>query len=260
MQEGFVEVPGAKIFYKDSGGRGVPVVFLHAATGSADVWEHQIPAFTRAGYRFIAYERRGFGRTVADANGPASNGADDLLGLIDRLKIDKVHLVGTAAGGFVALDFSVSYPQRVRSLTLLCSQSGIQDPDYQDAIKRLAPEGFTKMPESFRELSPSYRVANPEGVARWSEFESKHRAPEAARGPAQAPKNRVTLATLEGVRIPTLVMAGDADLFAPPALMRRIADRIKGSQFVVIPDVGHSPWWEAPDTFNRTVLTFIGKH
>jgi len=260
LQEGFVEVPGAKIFYKDSGGRGMPVVFLHAFTGSADVWEHQIPAFTGAGYRFIAYERRGFGRTVANASGPTSNVADDLLALVNHLKIEKFHLVGTAGGGFVALDFAVSYPQRVRSLTLLCSTGSIQDPDFREATRSLTPEGFDKMPESFRELSPSYRFANPEGAARWSAFESRNRAPEAVRGPAQPSKSSVTLAALEGIRIPALVIAGDADLYAPPALMRRIADRIKGSQFVVIRDVGHSAWWEAPDTFNRTVLTFIAKH
>jgi pimeloyl-ACP methyl ester carboxylesterase len=258
--EGFVDVPGAKVFYKDSGGRGVPVIFLHAFTGSADVWEHQIPAFTKAGYRFIAYERRGFGRTVADAKGPASTGPDDLLALVDHLKIDKFHLVGTAGGGFVALDFVISYPQRLRSFTLLCSQGAIQDPDYRDAIKRLTPEGFDKMPESFRELSPSYRAANPDGVARWTEFESKARAPEAVRGPAQPAKNRVMLSMLEGIKIPTLVIAGAADLYAPPTLMRRMADRIKGSQFVVIPDAGHSAWWEQPDLFNRRVLKFIGKH
>lgn len=260
LQEGFVDVSGAKIYYKDSGGGGTPVIFLHASTGSAEVWEHQIPAFTRAGYRFIAYDRRGFGRTVADAKGPASTGPDDLLALIDHLKIDKFHLAGTAGGGFVALDFAISYPQRVRSFTLLCSQGGVQDGDYREAIQRLVPQGFDKMPESFRELSPSYRVANPEGVERWSTFESRHRAPEAVRGPAQPVKNRVTLALLERIRIPTLVIAADADLYAPPALMRRIADRIKGSQFVVFPDVGHSVWWEAPDKFNRTVLAFIAKH
>jgi len=70
----------------------------------------------------------------------------------------------------------------------------------------------------------------------------------------------VTLAMLEGIKIPTLVVAGDADLYAPPALMRRIADRIQGAQFVAIPEAGHSVWWEAPDQFNRTVLAFIGKH
>jgi pimeloyl-ACP methyl ester carboxylesterase len=260
LQEGFVDVPGAKIYYKDSGGRGAPVVFLHAFTGSTEVWERQIPAFTRAGYRFIAYERRGFGRTVAAANGPTSTGPDDLLALIDHLKIDKFHLVGTAGGGFVALDFVISYPQRVRSFTLLCSQGGVQDEDYRAALKRLAPEGLDKTPESFRELSPSYRVADPEGVERWSAFQSRNRAPEAVRGPAQPTKNRVTLALLESIKIPTLVIAGDADLYAPPALMRRIADRIKGAQFVVVPEAGHSVWWEAPDTFNRTVLAFIAKH
>jgi pimeloyl-ACP methyl ester carboxylesterase len=116
------------------------------------------------------------------------------------------------------------------------------------------------MPESFRELSPSYRVANPDGVERWSAFESRSRAPQAVRGPVQPTKNRVTLALIEEIEIPTLVIAADADLYAPPALMRRIADRIKGAQFVVFPDAGHSVWWEAPDKFNRTVLTFIAKH
>ena len=188
LHEGFVDVPGAKIYYTDSGGRGVPVVFLHAFTGSTEVWEQQIPAFTSAGYRFIAYERRGFGRTVADANSPASTGPDDLLALADHLKIGKFHLVGTAGGGFVALDFVISFPQRVRSFTLLCSQGGIQDQDYRAALKRLAPEGFEKMPESFRELSPSYRVANPEGVERWSGFQSRNRAPEAVRVPLNPPR------------------------------------------------------------------------
>jgi len=258
--EGFVDVPGAIIYYTDSGGSGAPVVFLHAFTGSTEVWEQQIPAFTRAGYRFIAYERRGFGRTVAEANGPASNGPDDLLALIDHLKIDKFHLVGTAGGGFVALDFVIAYPQRVRSFTLLCSQGGVQDEEYRAALKRLTPEGFDKMPESFRELSPSYRLANPEGVERWSAFQSRNRAPEAVRGPAQPTKNRVTLALVELIQIPTLVIAGDADLYAPPALMRRIADRIKGAQFVVFPDAGHSVWWEVPGKFNQTVLEFVAKH
>ncbi len=259
MQDGFVDIPGAKIHYKDSGGGGVPVIFLHAFTGSADVWEHQIPAFTRAGYRFIAYERRGFGLTVADANGPASTGPDDLLALIDHLKIDRFHLVGTAGGGFVALDFVISYPQRVRSFTLLCSQGGMVDDDYRAILKRLAPDGFANMPETFRELSPSYRVADPEGAERWAAFQEKNRAPEAARGPAQPTKNKVTLAMLETIKTPTLLIAGDADLYAPPALMRKMADRIKGSRFVVIPEAGHSVWWETPDQFNRTVLAFIAK-
>ena len=260
LQDGFVDVPGAKIHYKDSGGRGVPVIFLHANTGTADVWEKQVPAFTHAGYRFIAYDRRNWGQSTGNPNGPASNAADDLLALVDHLKMDRFHLVSTAGGGFIGIDFVISYPQRVRSLTLNSSTSGITDPDYVAATLSMRPEGFAKMPETFLELSPSYRFANPEGVARWSAYEQKSRPPEAQRGPTQAPKNKVTLALLETIKLPTLVIAGDADLYAPPSMMRRVAARIKGSQFVSVPESGHSDWCEAPDVFNATVLKFISKH
>ena len=260
MQEGFVEVPGARIHYKDSGGRGVPVIFLHANTGTADAWEKQVPAFTGAGYRFIAYDRRGWGQSQAGPSGPASTAADDLLALADHLKIDKFHLVSTAGGGFIGVDFVLSYAQRVRSFTLNCSTSGITDVDYVAATRRMRPEVFTQLPNTFLELSPSYRFANPEGVARWSSFEERSRLPEALRGPAQPPKNKVTLAALESIKLPTLVIAGDADLYAPPALMQRVAEHIKGAQFITVPDAGHSVWWEKPDLFNRTVLAFIRKH
>ncbi len=260
VQEGFVEVPGARIHYTDSGGRGVPVIFLHANTGTADAWEKQIPAFTGAGYRFIAYDRRGWGQSTASPSGPASTGADDLLALVDYLRIDKFHLVSTAGGGFIGVDFVLSYPQRVRSFTLNCSTSGITDPDYVAATRRMRPEVFTQLPSTFLELSPSYRFANPDGVARWSSFEEKSRPPEAFRGPTQPPKNKITLAGLETIKLPTLVIAGDADLYAPPALMHRVAERIKGAQFITVPDAGHSVWWETPDVFNRTVLAFIRKH
>src|SRR5580693_3711010 len=81
LHEAYAELPGARIFYIDTGGSGVPVVLLHAATGSSRVWEYQIPAFTAAGYRVIAFDRRGWGRTVVDAAGPqTAAAADDLRG------------------------------------------------------------------------------------------------------------------------------------------------------------------------------------
>src|SRR2546428_8192137 len=73
MYEGYAELPGVRLWYRDSGGSGVPVVFLHAATGSSRVWEHQEHAFVAAGYRFIAYDRRGFGRTIVEASATPSS-------------------------------------------------------------------------------------------------------------------------------------------------------------------------------------------
>ena len=128
-REGYAQLPGVRIWHKDTGGSGIPVVFMHAATGSARVWERQIPAFTAAGYRFVAYDRRGWGRSVIDPAGPQpGTAADDLQGLMDYLRIDRFHLVATAAGVSVSLDYAVSFPQRLRSLVIANgAMGGLQD-------------------------------------------------------------------------------------------------------------------------------------
>src|SRR5260370_39605924 len=85
-RETYAQLPGVRVWYTDSGGSGVPVVFLHAATGSSRVWEYQIPAFTAAGYRVIAYDRRGHRRTPVDPAPPhPGTDADDLQNLIGLL-------------------------------------------------------------------------------------------------------------------------------------------------------------------------------
>lgn len=256
-----VRVGGAQIFYIDSGGTGQAVIFLHSATGHSQVWEHQIPAFTAAGYRFIAYDRRGWGRTrLEEPNASPGTAADDLLGLMDQLGIAKAHLVSTAAGGFVALDFALSYPARVRSLVLANSIGGVQDESYLALGRRLRPSPqFDALPPDIRELGPAYRASDPAGAERWIQNEKASR-PEAARAPAQPMRNRVTLALLETLRVPTLIIAGGADLYAPPPVMRMLADRVKGSQYLVIPEAGHSAYWEQPDVFNRAVTAFLRKH
>src|SRR5262245_28335863 len=104
-RETYAEFPGVRLWYRDTGGTGVPVVFLHAATGSTRSWDYQVPAFTAAGFRFIAYDRRGWGRSSVDAAGAApTTGADDLRLLLSTLGVERFHIVGTAAGAFVAID------------------------------------------------------------------------------------------------------------------------------------------------------------
>ncbi len=260
-RETHADLPGVRLWYKDTGGAGVPVVFLHAATGSSRVWEYQVPAFVARGYRVIAYDRRGFGRSVIDpAGAQPGTGADDLLGLVNHLGIDRFHLVGTAAGGFVALDFTLSFPQRLRSLVFANSIGGVQDDDYLELGRRLRPAPqFNALPPDFRELSPSYRAANPQGTQRWNELEKVSRA-AGPPPPAQTMRNRITFSMLEGIKIPTLLLTGDADLYAPPAVLRLFAARIKNSASVIVPESGHSAYWEQPEIFNRTVLEFIQRH
>ena len=260
--EGLADLPtGVHIWYSDTGGSGAPVVFLHAATGSSRVWEHQIPAFTASGFRVVTYDRRGFGRSVIDPAGiQPGTGSDDLLALVDFLRVDRFHLVGTAAGGVVALDFAVSFPQRLRSLVLANSIGGVQDPEYLELGNKLRPAPqFNALPPEFRELSASYRAVNPGGTERWKELERTNRSPGPP-PPAQTMRSHMMFSSLEGIKTPTLLLTGDADLYAPPAVLRLFAARINGSESVVVPEAGHSAYWEQPEIFNRTVLTFIRKY
>ena len=256
-RETYADISGQHVWFKDTGGAGVPVVLLHAATGSVRSWEKQFTAFTASGYRVIAYDRQGWGRTVSREGSTVTSVTDDLESLVNYLGVDRFHLVGTAAGGFVAFDYALEFPQRLRSLVVANSIGGMQDEDYVQLGRALRPPQFDAMPAHIRELGPSYRASNPEGTRTWIELERMSRHDGAA---APQYRNRITFATLEKIKTPTLLITGDADMYAPPPLLRRFTDRIKGSQSMVIPEAGHSSYWEKPDVFNRAVLDFIGKH
>ncbi|HEX2828182.1 MAG TPA: alpha/beta hydrolase [Burkholderiales bacterium] len=260
-----VEVSTGPVFYRDSGGNGVPMVFLHAASGNSMTWEHQIPAFLAAGYRFIAIDYRG-----ADRKSGARDWSDQIHALVTRLALDRFHLLGTALGGGTAFQYVLAYPQKVRSLVIANSHGNVTDEDYVEMGKRIRPSPqFEALPVDFRELGPSYRAANPAGAARWLAVSRRKSpvdsAPVSSAAEAEArftlkPERAVTWAKLEALAVPTLLIAGDADLYMPPSVLRMFTARMSKAESAVIPETGHSSYWEDPEAFNRIVLGFIAKH
>ena len=255
----YVNLPGVDLWHEDTGGDGIPVIFLHAATGTTACWVHQFPAFTTAGYRCIAYDRRTWGRSrpTDEASQPGYQG-DDLEGLIEHLQLDRFHLVATAAGGITGIDCSLSHPERVRSLVVANTIGGVQDAEYLEVQNRMRPPEIRDLPEHLREIGPSYRGSNPEGTARWMEIE--HASRPYGRLPAQPLREPITYARLATMRVPTMVLSGQADILAPPLLMRMLAEHIPGSRFASLEDVGHAGFWERPEVWNGMVLEFIGRH
>lgn len=225
-------------------GSGTPVVLLHAATGHGAMWEQQLPAFTAAGYRCIAFDRA--------AEGFASDQVEEVAA---KLRLERFHLLGTAAGAIIATDYALSHAQRIRSLVLANTIVGAQDPDYLELSQRLRPSPqFEKMAADFRELGPSYRAANAAGTKRWNELaQGKPRI-------AYTIKNRITYAALATIKAPTLLLTGDADLYMPPSVLRLFAKHFARCESVVVPECGHSAYWEQPEVFNRAVLQFLQKH
>lgn len=289
--EGLFEVGGAKLWYWDTGGKGQPVVFLHPGTGSGASWIYQQPVFAKAGYRVIGYSRRGHYKsettsdaTAAPAGAMTSHDMDDLRKLAEHLQLGRFHLVGIAAGGFLAAQYSVNVPETLRSVVLGCSLMNIQEPEYQALTGQAIPRNFGSMPPEFRELSPSYRTLNPQGTKRWLEIEKNARsiplgamppmgasaegrpaAPPGGTGigPATDPGRKpVMFATLAAMaeKVPTLMLTGDADLYLNPGLLHFVGTRVPAATKTVIEYCGHAPFWEQPAEFNRIVMNFIKRN
>jgi pimeloyl-ACP methyl ester carboxylesterase len=255
----YAELPGVKLWFTDTGGTGVPIVLLHANTGTSAVWESQVTSFSRAGYRVIAFDRRGWGKSIANsATGPQPGSiAGDLDALADHLKLDKFHLLGVAGGGFAALDYAAWRLERLRSLVIGASTGQVSDKKVADFIARIEIPDIRKQPAAYREVGPSYRGANPEGTKLWTEIDEHSRQPGAPVQPLRTPNTFAKIAT---ILTPTLIIAADADLLAPPALMRIWAAHVKNHEWAVVPDAGHAITWEQPDIFNEKVLEFIKRH
>jgi pimeloyl-ACP methyl ester carboxylesterase len=255
----YAELPGVKLWFTDTGGTGTPIVLLHANTGTSAVWASQVESFSKAGYRVIAFDRRGWGKSTAEPSTGAQPGsiAGDLDALADHLKLGTFHLLGTAGGGFAALDYAAWHPERLRSLVIGASTGQISDKEIDDFIIRIEIPNIRKIPAAYREVGPSYRGANPEGTKRWADIDEHSRQPGAATQPLRTPN---TFAKIETIPTPTLVIAADADLLAPPALMRVWAAHMKNHEWALVTDAGHAIAWEQPDIFNETVLAFIKRH
>lgn len=255
----YADLPGVKLWFTDTGGDGVPIVLLHANTGTSESWEAQAATFAGQGYRVIAFDRRGWGRSLADpSTGPQPGSlAGDLDALADRLKLGKFHLVGVAGGGFVAIDYAAWRPERLRSLVVAASTGQFSEQEMRDITARIEIPELRKQGAVYREVGPSYRGANPDGTKRWMDIEEHARQPGAPAQPLRTPNTFVKLAA---VTMPVLVVVGDADLLAPPALMRTWAAHLRSYEWATVPDSGHAIAWEHPDVFNESVLAFVKRH
>jgi pimeloyl-ACP methyl ester carboxylesterase len=255
-KEGMADLPGTRLGYWDTGGAGEPIVLLHPASGSALVWLYQQPVFAKAGYRVIAYSRRNYYNSdLAPENNPGTASAD-LQNLAEFLRLDKFHLVSSAAGGSVAADYALSYPQQLLSLTVSSNNLAAANGYIAEAAAKIRIREWDELPRWFRELGPSYRGANPAGVAKWTEL---NHISETGNGARQKLANVVTPEKLGTLKVRTLLMTGAADMFTPPSITRLIARHVPDNEVVIVPECGHSPYWEQPDFFNRTVLGFIGR-
>ena len=110
---------GTRLYFEDTG-TGTALLFIHEFAGDHRSWEPQVRFFSRY-FRCVAYAARGFPPSDIPEDSERYSQAiarGDALAVLDHLKIDRAHIVGLSMGGFAALHFGITYPQRARSLVI----------------------------------------------------------------------------------------------------------------------------------------------
>jgi pimeloyl-ACP methyl ester carboxylesterase len=261
---------GVKLYYEEVGD-GAPIVFVHEFAGDCRSWEHQLRYFGRR-YRCIAYNARGFPPSdVPDSVERYSQerARDDIKAVLDALKLDKAHIVGLSMGGFAALHFGFTYPERTRSLVVGgCGYGAAPDKKAQfaeeteAAARRFEETGMSKAAIGYA-TAPSrvqFQNKDPRG---WKEF-ADQLAGNSTKGSALTmrgvQKRRPSLFDLvdqmKTIAAPTLVMTGDEDwpCLEPAILMKR---SIPTAGLVVLPNAGHTINLEEPAVFNQHIADFL---
>lgn len=255
MIEGWIDTGDVRLWRWDTGGDGPAVVFCHPASQSSEIWRHQREAFAAAGFRVLAYDRRGVGQSDPGPDGDPGTTVGDLFRLLDVLKLGEAHLIGAAAGGGVACAFAVTFPARTLSLTIAGSIVAPNEAEWREMFGRLEISDLRRVLSiEALELGPSYRAGSPDGVAEFGRLSKAAKAEDRVAQPIGAD---VTWRSLEAMDVPTLLLTGEADLFAPPPLQKMIARHIRSHRLETLREVGHAAYWEAPDAFNRIVLDFL---
>ena len=243
-------------------GAGPAVIFLHGIGGDAQSWLPELEALAGR-YRAIAWDMPGYGGSPAVPAMTFPALAAALESVLDSLEIDRAHLVGHSVGGMVAQEFAATRPARVASLVLYATSPafGKPDGDWQQGFleARLAPLDAGR---TMAELAPGIVKGlvganpDPDGVARATAAMS--RVPEDAYRAAM--RCLVTFDRREALpelAVPVLVLAGAQDDNAPARMMERMAARIPGAAFEIVPRAGHLAHFEHPQAFRDAVAAFL---
>src|SRR5262245_30001620 len=254
---GMARVPEPVLFY-ETVGQGPPVVLIHGGQMDRRMWDPQFELFGRS-FRVVRYDVRNYGRS-ATAAVPYSD-VDDLLALLDELKIAKAHLVGLSLGGRIAIDFTLEHPDRVASLMAVApGLSGFQFEGgrwpamlaaAQEKGGEAAAEIWLKDPYmvpamEHADLAPRLRQLAVENGRAWLAN------PLLEKGIVRPAAGR-----LGEIRVPTLIVVGDRDVPDMQKIADKLAAEVKGSRKVVIAGAGHISNMEKPEEFDRVVLEFL---
>jgi pimeloyl-ACP methyl ester carboxylesterase len=251
----YLQREDASLYYQVYG-TGQPLVFLHGKGGNSLSWWQQVDFFARR-YQCILLDLRGFGRSQGRAD-RFSTYETDLLHVLDALQIDSFLAIGHSLGGAVLGSFCQTFPGRVQAAVFSCSYGSVQLPS---PLNELFWTALSQLPAKFKAWKSDGRH-HPALSSRFG-----HEQPSLARlfewlaglNPPLPPSPDVAEAPVRPDALPryTLFITGAEDEVVPPEVVRGAAALVPTSRFEVVPESGHSPYFEQASLYNRVVDEFL---
>ena len=255
---------GTRIHYEVTGKSGAtPVLMIQGLGASKNAWNLQrIAMATR--FRIISFDNRGAGRSDKPTEPfTLEQMADDALAVLDAAGIETAHVVGASMGGVISQIVAVKYPNRVRSLTLVCTACR-NHPWRQELLqswaKTAADKGMIEVgkeaaqwvmsPRSFRRLVPAFTWMGPLAALR-----PRHSFVSQIDAILNTREDLVD--QLSTITAPTMVIVGNQDILTPRGDSEEIAERIPNAELVVISGAAHGLMMEHSTTFNKILIEFL---
>ncbi|MFI8462102.1 alpha/beta fold hydrolase [Kitasatospora sp. NPDC085464] len=261
-----VPVNGIRLHYEDTGA-GEPVVLIQGTGGGATVWQlHQVPALTAAGFRAITFDNRGIPPTSECPEGfTLRDLVGDVAGLVERLGLGPVRVVGTSMGAFVAQELALARPDLVSRVVLMATRGRTDtlraaltraEIELHDSGVSLPPR-YAAVLRALKSLSPR-TLDDDAALADWLDlFELAPPAGPGLRAQMEVSRLDDRLDAYRGIGVPCQVIAFADDVVTPPHLGREVANAIPGAVFELVEGCGHYGYLEDPDTVNKLMVEFL---
>ena len=253
---------GVNVHYTLEGPETARVITLsHSLATDLSMWEPQMGPLIKS-FRVLRYDTRGHGKTEAP-QGPYSLEmlADDALGLLRALDIEKTFFMGISLGGMIGQALGLKAPEVLSGLILCDTASRIPEEArsvWSERIEAVRQKGMESQIESTiaRWFTPSFRDGRPEEIER---VETMIRAtiPTGYIGCAHAIRELNLTEKIGRIRMPALILVGEEDPGTPVSASEEIHDKIKGSELVILKSAAHLSNIEQSEAFNRAVLDFL---
>ncbi len=262
-----VLINGIKLYYEVHG-KGEPLILIQGLGGRHQAWFFQVRVFKKY-FRVVTFDNRGIGKSSQISLEPYTikEMADDVIGLMDHLGIDKAHILGLSLGGMVAQEIAISYPHRVDKLVLCCTFSSPEmHDDTPDVIRNIIEVESTGVDSASIDCRQYVRSFISLTFNKWpyrmfgnllSRFGIRPTHVRGYLGQIGAARDYETKSRLHLIHAPTLVITGTEDKLVAPRYSEMIASRISHARLVKVRNGSHAFFIEMSGCFNREILDFL---